>query len=124
MDAKLCPVDYEYIKSIKKGSELHFLAGACPLDATGRVPYPDDFVRQAGLCPDNALTVLQSKGMTLENVCFVRVLVASAQRADLVAVWQRLRELVPDMPPATLQGVTVLGYRDQLVELEIVAASD
>jgi enamine deaminase RidA (YjgF/YER057c/UK114 family) len=62
-------------------------------------------------------------GLTPESICFLRVLVASSDRDDLVAAWQALKALLPDMPPATLQGVTVLGYPDQLVELEIVARS-
>ena len=52
-----------------------------------------------------------------------RVLVASTRQADLVAVWEVIRDaLAPHDPPSTLMGVTVLGYDDQLVELEAIAA--
>src|SRR5699024_10017959 len=52
-----------------------------------------------------------------------RVLVASSDRADLVAVWDVVRAAFGDHDvPATLLGVTVLGYPGQLVEVEAVAA--
>ena len=52
-----------------------------------------------------------------------RVLVASTRQADLVAAWEVIRDaLAPHDPPSTLMGVTVLGYDDQLVELEAIAA--
>jgi enamine deaminase RidA (YjgF/YER057c/UK114 family) len=42
---------------------------------------------------------------------------------DLGAVWQVVRDAFGDHdPPSTLLGVTVLGYDDQLVEVEAVAA--
>jgi hypothetical protein len=40
-----------------------------------------------------------------------------------VAAWEVVRDAFGDHDvPSTLMGVTVLGYRDQLVELEAVAA--
>jgi enamine deaminase RidA (YjgF/YER057c/UK114 family) len=123
MPKSLAKVDYRYIESVEPGSTLHFLAGACPLDGEGDVLYPGDCAAQARRCFENAADVLAEKGLTPESICFLRVLVASTARADLVAAWHALKTLLPDMPPATLQGVTVLGYPDQLVELEIVARS-
>ncbi|MFJ6001626.1 hypothetical protein [Arthrobacter sp. NPDC092385] len=53
----------------------------------------------------------------------LRVLVASADRHDLVEVWDALIGVVQEpAPPSTLMGVTVLGHPGQLVELEAVAA--
>lgn len=52
-----------------------------------------------------------------------RVLVASANQSDLVAVWGVIKDSFGDHDvPSTLFGVTVLGYNDQLVEIEAVAA--
>ena len=49
--------------------------------------------------------------------------VATADRADLLAVWSVVRRHSGDHDaPSTLLGVTVLGYEDQLVEAEAVAA--
>ena len=51
------------------------------------------------------------------------VYVASADQSDLGAVWAVVRDAFGDHdPPSTLLGVTVLGYDDQLVEVEAVAA--
>jgi hypothetical protein len=50
--------------------------------------------------------------------------VASAQQADLVAAWEVVEAAFGDHDaPSTLLGVTVLGYRDQLVEIEAVAVA-
>ncbi|MGW1553804.1 RidA family protein, partial [Streptomyces sp. NPDC002346] len=46
-----------------------------------------------------------------------------ARREDLVAAWEVVRDSFADHDvPSTLMGVTVLGYKDQLVEIEAVAA--
>ncbi len=59
----------------------------------------------------------------LTDVISTRVLVASARQADLVAAWEVVRDAFGEHDvPSTLMGVTVLGYDDQLVELEAVAA--
>lgn len=62
-------------------------------------------------------------GATLANVISTRVLVAATSQADLVTAWEVIRSAFGDHDvPSTLLGVTVLGYDDQLVELEAVAA--
>lgn len=59
----------------------------------------------------------------MEDVLSTRVLVASARRQDLVAAWEVIRDLFGTHDvPSTLMGVTVPGYKDQLVEMEAVAA--
>ena len=51
------------------------------------------------------------------------VYVASTERSDLHAAWEVVQERFgSDGPPSTLLGVTVLGFTDQLVEVEAVAA--
>ena len=51
------------------------------------------------------------------------VFVASARQADLVTAWEVIRAAFGDHDaPSTLLGVSVLGYPDQLVEIEAVAA--
>ena len=51
------------------------------------------------------------------------VYVASSDRADLVAAWDVVAEYMGDHDaPSTLLGVAVLGYPDQLVEVEAIAA--
>jgi enamine deaminase RidA (YjgF/YER057c/UK114 family) len=52
-----------------------------------------------------------------------RVLVASSSQADLATAWEVVRDAFADHDvPSTLIGVTVLGYDDQLVEIEAIAA--
>jgi enamine deaminase RidA (YjgF/YER057c/UK114 family) len=51
------------------------------------------------------------------------VYVASGERSDLVAAWNVVRRRFGDHDPsATLLGVRVLGYAEQLVEIEAIAA--
>ena len=51
------------------------------------------------------------------------VYVASPRRDDLAAAWGVVRSRFGDHDaPATLLGVAILGYADQLVEVEAIAA--
>jgi enamine deaminase RidA (YjgF/YER057c/UK114 family) len=66
---------------------------------------------------------LLAAGATIDDVISTRVLVASSNRADLVAAWNVVRDSFGEHDvPSTLIGVTVLGYADQLVEIEAIAA--
>lgn len=48
---------------------------------------------------------------------------ASPRQGDLVTAWEVVRDAFGTHDvPSTLMGVTVLGYDDQLVEIEAVAA--
>ena len=72
---------------------------------------------------ENVRVALAASGAELTDVVFVRALVASASREDLAAAWEVVhRSFGSHEPPGTLQGVTVLGWADQLVEVEVVAA--
>ncbi|MBD8078785.1 Rid family hydrolase [Cellulosimicrobium arenosum] len=114
---------YAYAATVTAGTRLVFLAGACPLDADGRTVAPGDHAAQAAQCIENVLLALDAAGATLEDVVSTRVLVASSRQDDLVAAWDVVRAAFGDHDvPSTLLGVTVLGYADQLVEIEAVAA--
>jgi len=102
--------------------ELVFTAGACPLDDDGRVVAPGDVTTQARRVMENLVTALEAAGSGLADVAKTTVYVASADRADLVAAWDVVRAAFGDHDaPSTLLGVAVLGYPDQLVEVEAVA---
>ena len=121
----LAEVDYAYAGRVPSGMDLLFLAGACPLDNEGNVPENSDYELQAKLCVYNLKAALQDCGAALEDVVYTRVLVASHDREDLVTVWEAIREeFGAHDVPSTLSGVTILGYPDQLVEIEAVAAVD
>jgi enamine deaminase RidA (YjgF/YER057c/UK114 family) len=115
--------EYAYAATAPKDARLIFLAGACPLDENGSTVAVGDYARQAAVCIDTMTRALAEAGATLEDVISTRVLVASTKREDLVTAWAMVRDAFGDHDvPSTLMGVTVLGYADQLVEVEAVAA--
>ncbi len=119
----LAPVDYAYAGRVPSGMELLFLAGACPIDKNGEVPSLSDYEIQGKLCVENMKEALKDCGATLEDVVYTRVLVASHDQSDLVTAWETIRkEFGNHDVPSILSGVTVLGYSNQLVEIEAVAA--
>lgn len=114
---------YAYAATAPADARLIFLAGSCPLDKAGATVGEGDYALQAEQCVANMQTALLDVGATVEDVISTRVLVASAERRDLVTAWQVVREAFGDHDaPSTLLGVTVLGYEYQLVEIEAVAA--
>lgn len=115
--------EYADATTAPANARLIFLAGSCPLDADGATVGVGDFAAQAAMCVGNMRTALAEAGAELTDVISTRVLVASTRRADLVAAWEVVRDAfgAHDVP-STLLGVTVLGYDDQLVEIEAVAA--
>lgn len=115
--------EYAYAATAPAAARLVFLAGACPLDEDGRTVAVADHAGQAAQCVANLETALAAAGATLDDLISTRVLVASSRQEDLVSAWEVVRRAmgVHDVP-STLLGVTVLGYDDQLVEIEAVAA--
>ena len=72
---------------------------------------------------DNMELALAAAAASITDVIFTRVLVATNDRDDLRSVWAVVAERFGEHDvPSTLVGVTVLGYRAQLVEIEAVAA--
>jgi enamine deaminase RidA (YjgF/YER057c/UK114 family) len=115
--------EYAYASTVPAGSHLVFLAGSCPLDSDGNTVAVGDYAGQAAACVANLHTALAAAGATLRDVASTRVLVASSRQHDLVTAWEVVRDAFgPHDVPSTLIGVTVLGYDDQLVEIEATAA--
>ena len=115
--------EYAYAATAPANARLIFLAGSCPLDADGGTVGAGDYAAQATACVENMRTTLAEAGAEITDVISTRVLVASARQADLVAAWEVVRDAFGGHDvPSTLLGVTVLGYDDQLVEIEAVAA--
>ena len=114
---------YAYAATAPAEARLIFLAGACPLDLDGRTAAVGDYSAQASKAMENLVIALRAAGARLEDVLSTRVLVASSNQSDLVDAWEVIREAFGEHDvPSTLMGVTVLGYTDQLVEIEAVAA--
>ena len=121
-DSLYAGVPYAYAATSAPGS-LIFTAGACPLDDNGQVVGVGDVRAQTGLAVANLRTALAAAGATFDDVLKTTVFVASAQQADLVAAWEIVEAAFGDHDaPSTLLGVAALGYPDQLVEIEAVAA--
>ena len=115
---------YAYASVAPPGS-LIFTAGACPIDENGKVTAVNDYVRQAEHTVANLVTALTAAGATLSDVLKTTVYVASADPSDLYDVWQVVRTAFgAHDAPSTLLGVSVLGYIDQLVEIDAVALAD
>jgi enamine deaminase RidA (YjgF/YER057c/UK114 family) len=115
-------VPYSYAGIAPPGS-IVFTAGACPLDANGELVGAGDFTAQARKALENLLVALDAGGCGLDDVVKTTVYVASADTADLGVVWDQVEEVFgTEGPPATLLGVTVLGWPEQLVEIEAIAA--
>ena len=114
-------VPYDYT-AIAPEARLVFTAGACPLDLEGHVVAPGNFEAQARQALDNLLTALAAAGSGPEQVLKTTVFVVAGNRTDLVRVWNVVADRFrAARPPSTLLGVAMLGYPDQLVEIEAVA---
>jgi enamine deaminase RidA (YjgF/YER057c/UK114 family) len=119
----LAETSYAYAATAPANARLVFLAGACPLHDDGTTAAVGDVAGQAAACLTTLRRALAEAGAELTDVLSTRVLVASTQRDDLVTAWRVVAEAFGDHDvPSTLLGVTVLGYPDQLVEIEAVAA--
>ncbi len=114
---------YAYASIAPPDAHLVFTAGACPLDAAGETVAPGDVAAQAERVMENLRIALRAAGAELHDVLKTTVYVASNRQEDLVTAWDVVRRHFGDHDtPSTLLGVAVLGYRDQLVEVEAVAA--
>ncbi|MGW8396094.1 RidA family protein [Streptomyces lydicus] len=115
--------EYAYAATAPAESRLIFLAGACPLNEDGSTAAIGGVAGQAAKAVENLQTALADAGAELYDVISTRVLVASNRQEDLVTAGEVVRDAFGDHDvPSTLMGVTVLGYHDQLVEIEAVAA--
>ena len=112
---------YEYASVAPEGS-LVFTAGACPLDAEGRVVAVGDHEGQARQALANLGSALAEAGSSFGEVLKTTIYVVAKDRAELTRTWRVVaKAFAPARPPSTLLGVSLLGYPDQLVEVEAVA---
>lgn len=113
-------VPYEYATVVPGGSLL-ITAGACPLDSEGRVVSPGDVEAQAARALDNLVAVLARHRCGPQHLVKTTIYVVG-DREDLVRAWDVVAARVaPHRPPSTLLGVALLGYPEQLVEIEGMA---
>lgn len=116
-------VPYAYAATAPTDARMVYLAGCCPLNVDGTTAAIGDISGQARKCLENMHSALHTAGAEITDVVFTRVLVASSRRADLSAAWEVIHsEFGEHDVPSTLFGVTALGWEDQLVEIEAIAA--
>jgi enamine deaminase RidA (YjgF/YER057c/UK114 family) len=111
-------VPYEYTAT---AGGLVFAAGACPLDERGNVVAPGDLEAQSARSADNLLEALAEAGAAVDDLVKTTIYVVGGERSDLVRAWDVISARL-GRAPSTLLGVSFLGYPDQLVEIEAVAA--
>jgi enamine deaminase RidA (YjgF/YER057c/UK114 family) len=111
---------YEYARA---ANGLIVTAGACPLDAEGRVVAAGDYEAQAARATENLLLVLAEHGVDAESLLKTTIYVVTRDRDDLVRVWDIVSARL-GRAPCTLLGVALLGYPDQLVEIEAIAQAN
>lgn len=115
--------EYAHAATVAADARLIFLAGSCPLNEDGSTAGVGDFAAQAAKCIENMNIALAEAGADIDDVVSTRVMVASTEQSDLVAAWEVVRDSFGEHAvPSTLLGVTVLGYDNQLVEIDAVAA--
>jgi enamine deaminase RidA (YjgF/YER057c/UK114 family) len=113
---------YAYASTTAAPARAVWVAGACPLDGSGATVAPGDYAAQTHQVMRNLVTALAEAGAALTDIVKTTVYVASARREDLVTAWTVYREHMGGHDaPSTLLGVAVLGYDEQLVEVEAVA---
>ncbi len=116
-------VPYAYAGVAEGTARLVFTAGACPLDSVGVIGAVGDVSGQTEQVMVNLRLALQAAGAELQDVVKTTVYVATQRQEDLHTAWNVVRRHFGDHDaPSTLLGVNVLGYRDQLVEVEAIAA--
>ncbi|MFG1605835.1 RidA family protein [Actinoplanes sp. NPDC049265] len=116
------PDGYAHITVSSASRMIHF-AGQCPLDVDDKI-VGDDFLTQTDQVIANCLAVLDAAGVKPDAVVRSVVYVVSTDSGELADVWHRLMRspLAPAFTSAsTLLGVAALGYRGQLIEVDLTA---
>lgn len=107
----LCPgTPYDYSAA---AHGLVFTAGACLLDERGTVVAPGDFEAQALRTVENLLAALAQHAVGPESLLKTRSSWSRVSGRSSLHVSVERR--------ATLLGVSLLGYPDQLGEIEAIA---
>ena len=117
-------VSYAYAAVTEAAARLVWTAGACPLDMAGATVAVGDMAGQAEQVMVNLRHALEAGGASLNDIARITIYVATTRREDLIVASRVVHShLGQHAPPSTLLGVTVLGYPDQLVEVEAIAVT-
>lgn len=118
------PPGYHHITVVEAG-RMAYLAGQCPIDTAGALVGDSDINAQIDQVVANAMIALGAVGAGPSDVVRTVVYVVSDDGSVLGAVWERLRQSPLGSAfttASTLLGVAQLGFRGQLVEVDLTAA--
>lgn len=109
--------NYRYADQI--GDRL-FVAGQVPRDGAANLVAPGDPVVQTRQCLHNLFTLIDHHGFSRDDIHQLTIYVVGRQQS-LKDAWVEVSACFDaNVPPATLLGVTFLGYADQVVEVDAV----
>ena len=107
--------NYHYAKNV--GNQL-FVAGQVPNNSDGDLVGVDDPGAQAVQCLSNLQILLLIHEFNQQDIQQLTVYVVG-EKLNLNRAWSAVEEWFDKkVPPATLLGVSVLGYENQLVEID------
>ncbi|MBA3529354.1 MAG: hypothetical protein H0T91_08625 [Propionibacteriaceae bacterium] len=81
-----------------------------------------DYAGQARKALENLRAALTDASASIDDVISTRISVASAAQGDLSTVWEVVHDRSPTRSPEHPGRCNSLGYHEQLVEIEAVAA--
>jgi enamine deaminase RidA (YjgF/YER057c/UK114 family) len=100
-----------------------FIAGQVPLDQHGSLVGPGDVEVQARQCLSNLKLLAEHHDFSEDDIRRLTIYVVG-DRKNLHAAWASVRDWFGgNVPPATLLGVSLLGYEEQLVEVDATIVS-
>ncbi|MCG8352649.1 MAG: RidA family protein [Chloroflexales bacterium] len=107
--------NYRYAKRL--GNQL-FVAGQVPHDSSAQLVGKGDPSAQATQCLTNLRKLIEVNSFNEDDIQQLTVYVVG-EHSNLVAAWAVVETWFErQAPPATLLGVSQLGYIDQLVEID------
>ena len=102
----------------KKTDNRLYVSGQVPVDESGEIVGKSDPYKQAQQCVTNLEILLKCYDFQKADIQHLTIYVVG-NKENLSSAWQAIKEMFPGgVPPATLLGVTLLGYTDQLVEID------
>jgi enamine deaminase RidA (YjgF/YER057c/UK114 family) len=109
--------NYRYADQV--GGRL-FVAGQVPRDAAANLVAPGDPVAQTRQCLENLFMLVEHHGFSKDDIHQLTVYVVGPHQ-NLLDAWGEVTSCFDmNVPPATLLGVTFLGYVNQVVEVDAV----
>jgi enamine deaminase RidA (YjgF/YER057c/UK114 family) len=122
IQAGLAPTSgYRYAELV--GDRL-LVAGQVPHDAAASLVGIGDPGAQAEQCLRNLRTLVTHHGFGVDDIRRLTIYVVGPHQNLLVAWDAVARWFESGVPPATLLGVNLLGYHDQLVEIDAEVVRD